>query len=215
MSDVQIKICGLTTAAAVEVAAEAGASHVGFVHFPKSPRHLSADKAARLREVVPDGVKVVLLTVDLEPKATMEILEAVRPDVLQLHGRETPEWLALIKNNSRLEVWKAVGVRDLATLEGGARYRDAAHLLLYDAPAGALPGGNGLALDWRLLIHHRHVLPWGLAGGLNPGNVGDAIRYTGARLIDTSSGVESAPGVKDAGLIRAFCEAARAAVVRA
>jgi phosphoribosylanthranilate isomerase len=211
MPETQIKICGLSTPEAIDAAVAAGASHVGLVHFPKSPRHVSVKKAAELRARVPDHVKVVLLTVDMEPKPTSDILQAVQPDVLQLHGKESPEWTALIKNNSELEVWKALPVKDAASLEAANAYREAAHLILYDAPHGALPGGNGLALDWRLLMRHRHVLPWGLAGGLNAGNVGDAIRYTGAPLVDTSSGVESAPGVKDVGRIRAFCEAVRAA----
>jgi len=209
MPETQIKICGLSTPETIDAAVAAGASHVGLVHFPKSPRHVSAKKAADLRARVPDHVKVVLLTVDMEPKATSDILQAVQPDVLQLHGSESPEWCAMIMANSDLEVWKAMPVKDTASLEAAALYRQAAHLLLYDAPHGALPGGNGLALDWRLLLGHRHVLPWGLAGGLNAGNVGDAIRYTGAGLVDTSSGVESAPGVKDVARIRAFCEAVR------
>jgi len=211
MADIQIKICGLSEPESIEVAVNAGATHVGFVHFEKSPRHVSIDRAAELREMVPDHVKAVLLTVNMEPRATAEILQAVQPDVLQLHGKETPEWLALIKGNSQIEVWKAIGVKDTASLEQAEKFSQAAHRLLYDAPAGALPGGNGLALDWRLLMNHRHILPWGLAGGLNADNVGDAIRYTGAQLVDTSSGVECAPGKKDAGKIKAFCEAARAA----
>jgi len=215
VSETQIKICGLSTPQTVDAAVAAGASHIGLVHFPKSPRHVPIAKAADLRARVPEHVKVVLLTVDMDPQATSDILQAVQPDVLQLHGKESPEWVAMIKNNSELEVWKAIPVKDAASLEAAAAYREAAHLLLYDAPHGALPGGNGLALDWRLLMHHRHVLQWGLAGGLNAGNVGDAIRYTGTGLVDTSSGVESAPGVKDEGMIKAFCEAVRAVTVRA
>lgn len=215
MPETLIKICGLSTSETIDAAVAAGASHVGFMHYPKSPRHVSAKQAAALRSRVPEHVKVVLVTVDMDPKATSEILQAVQPDVLQLHGKESPEWVAMIKNNSELEVWKAVPVKDAASLEDAAAYREAAHRLLYDAPHGVLPGGNGLALDWRLLMRHRHVLPWALAGGLNAGNVGDAIRYTGAELVDTSSGVESAPGVKDAAKIRAFCKAVRAATVRA
>ena len=207
-----IKICGLSTPETIEAAVTAGATHIGFVHFEKSPRHVSVARAAELRELLPDGVKAVLLTVNLEPGPTAEVLQAVQPDVLQLHGRETPEWLNLIRENSELELWKAVGVKDLASLEQAQRYKDCAHRLLYDAPAGTLPGGNGLALDWRLLMNFRHEADWGLAGGLNAGNVGDAIRYTRAPLVDTSSGVESAPGVKDVRKIREFCEAARAAM---
>ena len=214
MPETQIKICGLSTPETVDAAVAAGASYIGLVHFPKSPRHVSIKKAADLRGRVPEHVKVVLLTVDMEPNAAAEILQAVQPDVLQLHGSESAEWTAMIKNNSELEVWKAVPVKDTASLEAASVYREAAHRLLYDAPHGALPGGNGLALDWRLLMGRRHVLPWGLAGGLNAGNVIDAIRYTGTRMVDTSSGVESAPGVKDVARIRDFCEAVQAATVR-
>ena len=214
MPEMLIKICGLSTPDTIDAAVKAGATHVGLVHFPKSPRHVSIKKAADLRGRVPEHVKVVLLTVDMEPKAAAEILQAVQPDVLQLHGSESAEWTAMIKNNSELEVWKAVPVKDTASLEAASVYREAAHRLLYDAPHGALPGGNGLALDWRLLMGRRHVLPWGLAGGLNAGNVIDAIRYTGTRMVDTSSGVESAPGVKDVARIRDFCAAVQAATVR-
>ena len=214
MPEMLIKICGLSTPDTVDAAVKAGATHVGLVHFPKSPRHVSIKKAADLRGRVPEHVKVVLLTVDMEPNAAAEILQAVQPDVLQLHGSESAEWTAMIKNNSELEVWKAVPVKDTASLEAASVYREAAHRLLYDAPHGALPGGNGLALDWRLLMGRRHVLPWGLAGGLNAGNVIDAIRYTGTRMVDTSSGVESAPGVKDVARIRDFCAAVQAAMVR-
>ena len=215
MADQLIKICGLTTAETIDAAVEAGATHVGLVHFEKSPRHLSIEKAADLRTRVPKSVKVVLLTVDMQPKPTAEALQEIQPDVLQLHGKENPEWLSLIRQNSDLEIWKAIGVKDRASLERAARYKDSAHRLLYDAAAGALPGGNGLALDWRLLLNHRHVLPWGLAGGLAPHNVADAIRYTGAPLVDASSGLESEPGKKDPALIKAFCKAAREARAKA
>jgi phosphoribosylanthranilate isomerase len=211
MSQTLIKICGLTTPDAVDAAVDAGATHVGLVHFEPSPRHLSLADAAKLRMRVPSHVKVVLLTVNMEPLPTAEALQEVQPDVIQLHGKETPEWLGLIKANSQIEVWKAVGVKDRAALEKAERFKDAAHRLLYDAAAGALPGGNGLLLDWRLLMNYRHVMPWGLAGGLNPDNVADAIRYTGAELVDASSGLESAPGVKDTAKIRAFCKAAQGA----
>lgn len=211
MSQPLIKICGLTTPDAVDAAVEAGATHIGLVHFEPSPRHLSLADAAKLRGRVPQEVKVVLLTVDMEPRLTAEALQEVQPDVLQLHGKETPEWLSLIKAKADIEVWKAISVKNRAALEKAERFRDAAHRVLYDAAGGVLPGGNGLLLDWRLLMNYHHTMPWGLAGGLNPDNVGDAIRYTGAELVDASSGVESAPGVKDTAKIRAFCKAAHGA----
>ena len=209
MANVEIKICGLSTPETVDAAVDAGATHVGLVHYAPSPRHVSLDQAAALRRRVPSQVKVVLLLVSMDALPTAQALDAVKPDVVQFHGAETPEWLALIKNNTPLEVWKAIGVRNAQSLESSLDWKGAADKLLYDAAAGALPGGNGLALDWSLLANFRHELPWGLAGGLTPGNVTDAIRTTGAPLVDASSGLETAPGVKDVDLIRAFCKAAR------
>ena len=209
MPEQQIKICGLSTPETVDAAVDAGATHVGFVHYEPSPRHVSLEQARALSERVPDPVKTVLLLVSMEAEPTARALEAVQPDVIQFHGRETPEWVALIKKNLPFEVWKAVGVKDPASLERSQRYHAAVHRILYDAPAQALPGGNGLAIDWSLLLNHDPGIAWGLAGGLTPGNVADAIRQTGAPLVDTSSGVESAPGVKDIDKIRAFCQAAR------
>ena len=210
MANVEIKICGLSTPETVDAAVDAGATHVGLVHYAPSPRHLSLEQAAALRRRVPQHVKVVLLLVSMEALPTAQALDAVKPDVVQFHGGETPEWLALIKNNTPFEVWKALGVRNAEALASGLKFKGAVDKLLYDAAAGALPGGNGLALDWSLLTSFKHELPWGLAGGLTPGNVADAIRTTGAPLVDASTGLETAPGVKDVDLIRAFCKAARA-----
>lgn len=210
MSDTRIKICGISTPETLDAAVDAGASHIGLVHYAPSPRHVTLEQAAVLRARVPAEIRVVLLLVNEQPQPTAQAIQAVRPDVVQFHGTETPEWLGLLKQNSTLEIWKAIGVRDAAGLERAQRYKGAADMLLYDAPARALPGGNGLAMDWTLLSGFRHTMPWGLAGGLAPENVADAIRQTGASLVDTSSGVESAPGVKDVDRIKAFCQAARA-----
>lgn len=210
MSETQIKICGLSTPETLDAAVAAGATHVGLVHYPPSPRHVSLEQAAALRARVPRDIKVVLLLVNEQPQPTAQALQAVRPDVVQFHGKESPEWLALLKQHTPLEIWKAIGVSETANLERAQRYRDAADMLLYDAPAKKLPGGQGLAFDWSLLANFRHTMPWGLAGGLTPETVGEAIRLTGAALVDTSSGVESAPGVKDVDRIKAFCQAARA-----
>jgi phosphoribosylanthranilate isomerase len=209
MSDVQIKICGLTTPETIDAAVAAGSSHIGLVHYEPSPRHVSLDQAARLRARVPERVKVVLLLVNAEVQPTIDAIAAVKPDVIQFHGSESAEWLALLKEKTPLEIWKAVGVRDESSLQKALKFKGAVHRVLYDAAAGKLPGGNGLALDWSLLTRHRHEIPWGLAGGLTPENVADAIRQTGAELVDTSSGVESAPGVKDVDRITAFCQSAR------
>ena len=211
MPDTEIKICGLSTPETVDAAVDAGATHIGLVHYEPSPRHLSLEDAARLRRRIPTTVKVVLLLVNMEAVPTAQAIDAVKPDVIQFHGGETPEWLALIKDKTPFEVWKAWGVRSAESLANALRYKGAVDMMLYDAPAKKAPGGQGLALDWSLLAGHRHELPWGLAGGLSPANVAEAIRLTGAPLVDASSGLETAPGVKDVGLIRAFIEAVRTA----
>lgn len=206
----EIKICGLSTPDTLDAAVAAGATHVGLVHYPPSPRHLELEEAARLRARVPASVKTVLLLVNQEPQATVDAVSAVRPDVVQFHGAETPEWLALVRQYSRsLELWKAVGVKEPASLERAQRFKGAADMLLYDAPAKELPGGTGVVFDWALLAGFRHAMPWGLAGGLTPGNVAEALRATGAPLVDASTGLESAPGVKAVDKITAFCQAAR------
>jgi len=210
MPEVEIKICGLSTPETVDAAVAAGATHVGLVHYAPSPRHVTLEQASALRARVPARMKVVLLLVNEQPEQTVRAIQAVRPDVVQFHGGETPEWLAAVKQHARLEVWKAVGVKDAESLDRVQRFKGAVDRLLYDAPANKLPGGNGLALDWSVLAGFAHAIPWGLAGGLTPENVADAIRQTGAPLVDTSSGVESAPGVKDVERIAAFCRAARA-----
>lgn len=211
MTDTQIKICGLSTPEAIDAAVAARATHIGLVHYPPSPRHVTLEQGAALRARVPHGIKVVLLLVNEQPQPTAQAIQAVRPDVVQFHGSETPEWLALLRQNTPLEIWKAIGVIGAESLERAQRYKDAAHRILYDAPAKKLPGGTGLAFDWSLLSGFRHTMPWGLAGGLTPETVAEAIRMTGSELVDASSGLESAPGVKDAAKIAAFCEAARAA----
>ena len=208
---VQIKICGLSTPETIDAAVDAGATHVGLVHFEPSSRHVSLDEAKKLRARVPTNVKVVMLLVNMQPQETAIALDAVKPDVVQFHGRETPEWTGLIREKTNLEVWKALGLKDAGTLERSAAYHGKVDRLLFDAPAKKLPGGNGIAFDWNLLAGHDHKVDWGIAGGLTPNNVAQAIRETGAPLVDASSGLESAPGVKDVDLIRAFCKAAREA----
>ncbi|ODS96132.1 MAG: N-(5'-phosphoribosyl)anthranilate isomerase [Erythrobacter sp. SCN 62-14] len=203
-----VKICGLSTPETISAAIEAGASHIGLVHFPKSPRHVSLAKAAMLRRDLPDTAKVVLLMVDPEPQMLAEAIRMVAPQVVQFHGAEAPDVLARTRAETGVEVWKALGVKDAAALDAAARYKGAADRVLLDAPAEALPGGNGAAFDWKLLAGWQAPLPWGLAGGLTPANVADAIRLTGTTLVDTSSGVERSPGVKDVDKIAAFCKAA-------
>jgi phosphoribosylanthranilate isomerase len=209
MPEPEIKICGLSTPEAVDAAVAARATHIGLVHYPPSPRHLTLEQAAKLRVRVPREVKVVLLLVNEQPVPTLQAIEAVKPDVVQFHGSETPQWLALLKQGGAKELWKAIGVKNAESLEKAARFKGAADRLLYDAPAQKLPGGQGLAVDWSLFDGFRHGMPWALAGGLTPDNVAEAIRVTGAPMVDASSGLESAPGVKDVDKIAAFCQAAR------
>jgi len=211
-SDIRVKICGLRTAADVRAAAAAGAAYVGLVFFAKSPRNLDPQHAAELALEVPEGICKVALTVDADDATLDRLLETVPLDMLQLHGHESPERVAAIRSRYGLPVMKAVGVAAEADLAQIDLYSQVADQLLIDAkpPRGAeLPGGNGLAFDWRLLAGRKYwQRPWMLAGGLTPENVGEAIRLTGARQVDVSSGVESAPGVKDPDKIRAFVAAA-------
>jgi len=211
MADIGIKICGLSTPDSLDAAINAGATHVGLVHFEPSPRHVSLDQAAMLRRRVPPSVKVVLLLVNAKPQLTEQAYASVRPDVIQFHGNETPQWLALVKQHLPVERWKAVGLQDAGTLERSRKYHALVDRILFDAPAQALPGGNGAGFDWTLLANNPPTVPWGLAGGLDPANVAEAIRVTRASRVDVSSGVESAPGVKDVDRIEAFCKAVREA----
>lgn len=212
MADVRIKICGLKTPQDLAAAAAAGAAYAGFVFFPKSPRHLGLDQALALMRSAPEGLCKVALVVDADD-ATLDALTAALPvDMLQLHGHESPARVAEIKARHGLPVMKAVGVAEPGDLAAVMDYALVADQILVDAkpPKGAaLPGGNGLAFDWRLVAQRRWLKPWMLAGGLTPDNVAEAIRLTNARQVDVSSGVESAPGVKDAARIMAFADAAR------
>lgn len=210
--DIRVKICGLRDAASVAAAVAAGAAYLGFVFFPKSPRAVTPDEARALAAEVPPGVAKVALVVDADDATLDEITDKVPLDMLQLHGAESPARVAEIRARYGLPVMKAVGIADETDLPKLAEYGRVADQLLVDAkpPKGAeLPGGNAVPFDWRLIANRRWPVPWMLAGGLTPENVALAIRMTGAKQVDVSSGVESAPGVKDAGLIRAFIEAAR------
>ena len=210
MAETEIKICGLSTPEGIDAAVAARATHIGLVHYQPSPRHVTLEQAMKLRVRVPAEVKVVLLLVNEQPIPTMQAINAVRPDVVQFHGGESAEWLAMLKQAGAKEIWKAIGVKDAEALERAKRFKGAADRLLYDAPAQQVPGGQGLAVDWSLFGGFQHEMPWGLAGGLTPDNVAEAIRVTGAPLVDASTGLESAPGVKDVDKIAAFCQAARA-----
>ena len=205
----QIKICGLSTTAAIDAAAKGGATHIGLNLFDKSPRYVSLDQAAMLRANTPPSLKIVLLLVNAPADMTGIAIEKVKPDIVQFHGTETPEWLRTVKEATGLEIWKALGVKNRETLLNSDRYIGSADRLLFDAPAQALPGGTGMRFDWSLMVEHQHKIDWGLAGGLTPANVAEALRMTRAPMVDTSSGVENAPGVKDVDKIAAFCKAVR------
>jgi phosphoribosylanthranilate isomerase len=207
------KICGLSTPEAINAAVNAGASHVGFVFFSKSPRNVDGDQARALAARVPEHVSKVGLFVDPDPAFVAATLARVPLDVIQLHGSESPGFAASLAAAHGKEIWKAIPVRTRADLEAGRGFRQAVQRLLYDAKpaAGAdLPGGNGLRFDWKLLDGYAHPLAWMLSGGLDLFNVADAVAITTASMVDVSSGVESAPGVKDVDKIAAFLQAVAA-----
>jgi phosphoribosylanthranilate isomerase len=210
----RVKICGLRTEAALDAALAAGADFVGFVFHDASPRHVALPEAARLAARARGKAQIVALVVDPHDAALQAIADAVHPDMFQLHGDETPDRTRAIRTRSGAKVMKAVPVATPADAAVALAFRDAADLILFDAkppPNSPIPGGNGIPFDWRALDAVRHRLPWILSGGLTPDNVAEAIRLTGATMVDVSSGVESARGVKDAGLIRRFVDAAKAA----
>ncbi|QDY68669.1 phosphoribosylanthranilate isomerase [Qingshengfaniella alkalisoli] len=209
----RVKICGLSRSDDIAAAAaKAGAAYVGFAYFPKSPRHVSLDRAAQLAADVPVGIAKVMFAVDPDDDLIDDIAQTVPLDMLQLHGSETPERVAEIRSRIGLPVMKVIGVASAEDLVPLSAYETVADQLLIDAKApknAELPGGNGVTFDWDLLAGRAWSRPWMLAGGLNSENVAEAIRRTGARQVDVSSGVENAPGVKDAALIKAFVAAAQ------
>lgn len=207
-----VKICGLSKPEHVHAALAADADYIGFVFFPKSPRNVSVSEAKVLAAMVPEGVRKVALVVNADDAFLEELVAEVPLDMLQLHGGETPERVSEIKVRFGLPVMKAVGVGQVSDLRALDRYAAVADQLLVDAkpPKGAdLPGGNGLAFDWRLIAGRDWSVPWMLAGGLAPDNVAEAVRLTGADEVDVSSGVENGPGAKDETLIADFVTAAR------
>ena len=207
---VSAKICGLSTPETVAAAVAGGASHVGFIFFPKSPRHVTIDQAAALAARVPDRVGRVGVVVEADDAFLVEAVRAARLSAVQLHGDESAQRVAALRAKLGVEVWKAIPVRTAADLAAGRAYHGAADRLLYDAkpPKGAeLPGGLGLRFDWNLLDGFAHPLPWALSGGLDAANLADAAGVTGARLVDVSSGVERAPGIKDVDKIAGFLQA--------
>jgi phosphoribosylanthranilate isomerase len=212
-----VKICGLSTAEALDAALDAGADMVGFVFFPPSPRNLSFKAASSLEARVRGQAKKVALTVDADDTLLSYVVDALGPDILQLHGNETPLRVAAIKAQFKLPVMKAIAVESKADLAAMARYAAVADRLLFDARApreATRPGGLGTPFDWHLLENLSASVPFMLSGGLDAGNVGEALRITRAPGVDVSSGVERAPGEKDIDKIRAFIRAARDAAAK-
>lgn len=207
---IKVKICGLTTPAAVTAAVEGGADYIGFVIHPPSPRAITTDKAAALKALLPKSVKSVAVCVDPSDPLLTEITETIAPDYLQLHGAETPERVAEIKRRFSTPIIKGLGIRTSADLEAALAFADCADMLLLDARSDSpeMPGGTGHSFDWTLLAGHTFPLPWFLSGGLNEANLAAALRTTGTSLIDVSSGVESSRGVKDLNKIRSFLKLA-------
>ena len=207
---VKVKICGVRTPAIVETASEAGADFIGLVLFAKSPRHVELEEARVLAAVARGKIGTVAVLVDPDDALVDGVVERVRPDVLQLHGNETPERVAAIRARAGLPVMKAIAVAEACDVADADKYAASADFILFDAKASPdtlLPGGNGVPFNWDALKGIE--LPFALSGGLTPDTVGEAIRLTGASLVDVSSGVERAPGEKDAELVRRFIRAAK------
>jgi phosphoribosylanthranilate isomerase len=205
-----VKICGLKTPQAVHAALDGGASHIGFIFFEKSPRHIELDEAARLRKLATGRAQVVVVSVDADNDKLDEIVQQVKPDMLQLHGAETPARVNEIKARYGLPLMKALAIREAGDLAGVEAYTGIVDRLLFDAkpPKGSnLPGGNGVSFDWSLL--QEIDVPYMLSGGLDAANIADAITIAGPPGIDISSGVESSPGVKDTALISDFLQTVR------
>lgn len=213
---VKVKICGLRTLQALDAALEAGADYVGLVFYPPSPRNVSIDAARELAARARGRAKSVALLVDADDGQINDILDAVDPDLVQLHGHETPQRVEEIKNLCSRPVIKAIRIGTRDDVAEADRYARSADIILYDArepedAPDALPGGNGVPFDWQAFADAKKSSGFMLSGGLNPDNVAQAIELTAAPMVDVSSGVESAPGEKDAELIRRFIAAAKAA----
>lgn len=213
--NLEIKICGLQTPATIEAAIENGANYIGFIFFPKSPRHLEIGKAKLLRPLITKPVKLVAVTVDADDTLIEAIVSQVKPDMLQLHGHETPERVAELKERYGLDIIKAFSVCQQSDFNNVKAYRGIADMFLFDAKApknSQLPGGNGVCFDWSLMKSLDVGCKTMLSGGLDAKNVGHAIAVAQPSVIDISSGVETAPGIKDVNLIKGFFGAVKKAV---
>ncbi len=209
----ETKICGITDARALDTAIDGGARFVGFVVYPKSPRHLSRDKLAALADRARGQVETVVVTVDADEELLQAIAAYARPDWIQLHGSESPGKASQARQYARQGLIKAIGVARPEDLAQATAFEQVADMLMFDAkpPPGGLPGGNAMAFDWQILAGRRFERPWMLSGGLTPANVAEAISAAGAAIVDVSSGVETAPGLKDPLKIAEFLAAARSA----
>lgn len=210
---VTVKICGIDTPDAVAAAVQGGARYVGLMFYPPSPRFLSLDQAAQLASLVPEGIARVGVFVDPSDELLSRTLDAVSLDMVQLHGNEQPRRVAEIRDRFQSKVIKAIKITESGDLVEARGQESVADMLLFDAKApndmtDALPGGNALAFDWKILAGHSWTCPWMLSGGLDAANLARAVAISGARCVDVSSGVESVPGRKDPTLIRAFLAAA-------
>lgn len=208
----KVKICGITNQAALSAAVEGGASHVGFVFYPRSPRNLQPEDAAKLAASAPGRVKKVGVFVDPDLETLRHTLDAVPLDIIQLHGKESADDIESVRRATGLPVMKAASISSRGDVEAAHRLESAADMLLFDAKPPAddsemLPGGNGLAFDWNLIAEESWDVPWALSGGLTPENVGEAMASSGAGFVDVSSGVEDAPGAKNPDRITAFLRA--------
>jgi phosphoribosylanthranilate isomerase len=215
--DLTVKICGLRTPETLHAAIEAGADWVGFVFFPKSPRHISLDEAKALAPLVAGRAKKVALLVDPSDGLMADVIAALQPDFLQLHGHETPERVSEIRQRFGVPLIKAVGIADQDDLTRAGAYESLVDWMLYDAKPpkqAVLPGGNGVSFDWTLLKEAGKQHHFMLSGGLDAGNVANALAITGAAGVDVSSGVESAPGIKDPERIKAFMTAVRHSAIQ-
>ncbi len=212
---VGVKICGLSSEEALAAAIAGGARNVGFVFYPPSPRHLTIERAAALARRVPDGIGRVAVLVDPDDDFLTRLMARVPLDLLQLHGKETPERVRAIKARFKVRAMKAIAIAGETDFDLAKPYLGVADWLMFDAKppkekTDAMPGGNALAFDWRLLRARRWALPWMLSGGLDPDNLQEAATVSGATMLDVSSGVESAPGLKDSAKIRLFLARAAA-----
>jgi phosphoribosylanthranilate isomerase len=207
-----VKICGITDARALDAALDGGARYVGFVVYPKSPRHLSRDKLAALSERARGKAEIVVVTVDADDELLTLIQHHAKPDWIQLHGRERPGHVSHTRQYARSGAIKALSVARREDFDKARAYENVAEMLMFDAkpPPGGLPGGNAAAFDWPILAGQRFSRPWMLSGGLTSANVQEAIAASGTAIVDVSSGVESAPGLKDPVKIAAFLAAAKA-----